>query len=242
MGIVTNEFNGDWMATWESPRRRRIDRYLKAAEVYAGAHGNLAGISAHAVVPLDGEEVRIGAWVNRVRQGRTRIDESDRKKLTLLGMCYESQRAISTRRLLRAARVYVRSHGDLRSVPQKTVVEVDGTPVRLGAWLDRVRGGRTKIDETTRRRLSAWGLRWDVTRRSRTEDFLRAAEAYAVAHGSLAGARHDTIVEVNASHILLGPWLTRVRGRQAVLSEDLHAALTTLGMRWHGLPSESDYP
>jgi G:T-mismatch repair DNA endonuclease (very short patch repair protein) len=219
-----------------SRRSRSVRRYLQAARCYARTHGDLTKIASRTTVAVDGEEVRLGPWLVRVRDGAVHIDMGTRQALTELGMRWEPHRKAVARRHLRAARQYADAHGGLRTARQHTTVDVDGTRVRLGAWLDRVRSGDSPIDDDIRSVLTALGMRWDMAKRPSPEDFLRAARAHAAAHGSLAGVRHDTVVDVDGTQLRLGGWLSRVRGGRSPVTPEQRSVLTDLGMRWRPGP------
>ncbi|MEE4543122.1 hypothetical protein V2S66_14235 [Streptomyces sp. V4-01] len=216
-----------------SPRSRSVRRHLRAARAYARGHGDLAAIAARTTVTVDGDEVRLGPWLARIRDGGVRIDTRTRQELTELGMRWEPHGKAAARRRLRAARQYADAHGGLGAVRQHTRVAVDGTPERLGAWLDRVRSGSSPVDDDVRSALTALGMRWEVAKRPAGEDFLRGARAYAAAHGSLAGVRHDTVVDVDGVGLRLGGWVSRVRGGRSPVTSAQRSVLTDLGMRWH---------
>lgn len=215
-----------------SRRSRNVRRYLEAARLYARTHGDLAKITSRTTVNVGGAEVRLGPWLVRVRDGAVHIDTGTRQALTELGMRWEPHRKAVARRYLRAARQYADAHGGLRTARQHTTVHVDGTPVRLGAWLDRVRSGGSPVDDDIRSALTELGMRWDTAKRPSREDFLRAARAHAAAHGSLAGVRHDTVVDVDGTQLRLGGWLSRVRAGRSPVTPAQRSVLTDLGMRW----------
>ncbi|WP_053758323.1 helicase associated domain-containing protein [Streptomyces sp. AS58] len=60
---------------------------------------------------------------------------------------------------LAAARQFHAREGHLR-VPRQHVETIEGTPLRLGAFLDNTRRRTTKLNEQRRADLNALNMRW----------------------------------------------------------------------------------
>ena len=109
------------------------------------------------------EGVRLGRWVSRMRESRSRgtgtpLTEEQVRELDRIGMVWETSWDVR----FEAARQYYEGHGNLR-VPRTYVT---GDRIWLGRWLGeqrRKRGisGRRGLTESQVRKLESIGMKWD---------------------------------------------------------------------------------
>lgn len=207
---------------WE-PRKNQWERGLAAARRYHAEHGTLAMAKD---VTIDG--VRLGAWLNNLRNRVDRLDPQRRAALDAIDPWWNPPWRVSWQRLYSAARDFHAEHGHL-DIP-RTYTHRD---MRLGEWLHAQRRHRDQLDERQRRMLDDLGIDWGVEspfvlawRRG-----LSAAITYYETHGHLDVPQKY----VAPDGYRLGTWINNLRtraNRPGGLPPGRRAALDALGMRW----------
>ena len=206
------------------------DEMFAVARAYAEEHGNLA-VPKRYRTP-DG--LPLGSWINTqraVRSGCRRgvLTDSQIKRLTAIGMIWDSRSDIAFARGYAEARRYKAERGDL-DVPVSYRTK---SGFALGVWvanLRQKRAGNITVGTLTPERISMLdelGMIWDKSG-SLWERNMRAAEKYYEACGNLAvpsGYRTDDGVQ-------LGSWLRSLRARQKSLTDEQRMRLDKIGMSW----------
>lgn len=160
---------------------RLWERNYAAACAYHREHGNLLVPSGY----VDGDGIRLGAWVGRMRKLKaglcpgTPLTEEQIGRLEAIGMVWEKRNEQAWERCFAAAADYASEHKNLL-VPV-SFETADG--VKLGSWIQRQRllYKKKELGEERIRRLEQIGMVWD------TKPWMRRfflAEQYCREHGT----------------------------------------------------------
>nr|WTC14091.1 hypothetical protein OHA15_40425 [Streptomyces anthocyanicus] len=143
---------------------------------------------------------------------------------------------------LEAARQYAANHGgSIADVPFGHSETVNGTVVRLGNWMARLRRDSSGLDDAVRAALDRLGMRWVSQPYRRNDRYLAAARQYAANHGgSIADVAFNRREEVDGSELALGHWIHKVRGGEREVDTEDRAELDSMNMRW-AAPRHEDY-
>jgi superfamily II DNA or RNA helicase len=209
---------------WD-PAEARWETRLAAARRFQATHGHLR-------VPggfVDDDGVKLGVWVQSVRNRQDRFSPERRRQLDTLGMVWNPAQAAWDAKIA-AARDYRAAHGHLR-VP-RTFVTDDG--IKLGVWITSLRRKRAHLSRMQQAQLDELGVVWDPHEAAWTRG-LAVARKYRDQHGDL-DVRPGYASEDGFG---LATWLTqqRARRRKGQLSEKRTADLEKLNINWQ--PSES---
>lgn len=155
------EIDPGWCPAWDVGWQRS----LRLALVHVRAGGALPAVSGELVV--QGED--LGAWVVAQRAGWERLMPAQQFLLESIGVQAPTDDELvrPVRRTqddrwaanLAAARQFYAREGHLR-VPRKAVEDVDGEPVKVGAFLDNTRRRAGRLSEQRRAELDELGMRW----------------------------------------------------------------------------------
>ncbi|TDU67906.1 helicase associated domain-containing protein [Streptomyces sp. KS 21] len=150
------EIDPDWCPEWSIDWQRAfrlVHRHVSAGGALPDGPG---------VLVEDGED--LGRWAAAQRQGFGKLSGEQQAMLATLGITQALAPAKRTRdemwaHNLRGAAQYCARVGNL-DVPRSHTEEVDGEPVRLGAWISqqRVKAGKLSVQRVEE--LSALGMRW----------------------------------------------------------------------------------
>ncbi|MFI8769476.1 Helicase associated domain protein [Streptomyces sp. NPDC053792] len=150
------EIDPDWCPEWSIDWQRAF----RLAHRHVDAGGTLP--DGPGILVEDGED--LGRWAAAQRQGFGKVTGEQQAMLASLGVTPAPAPAKRTREEmwahnLRAAAQYRARVGNL-DVPRSHTEEVDGEPVRLGAWISqqRVKAGKLSVQRVEE--LSALGMRW----------------------------------------------------------------------------------
>ena len=215
---------------WENARDVAWEKYYAVAKQYYDAHGDLlVSVSDKKI-----NSVKLGRWLSNLRTYRKSGIQSayltpERiAALDDIGMVWDVLDHLWERNYA-AAVAYHREHGNL-DMPADYV---DGTGVRLGAWIFNVRSGvktgngRSKLTAEQISRLDELGMDWVGRYNTRWEKAYEAAYRYKQEHGNL-----DIPVSYTTSDgIALGRWIRRQR-RLDELTESRQRQLKDLGFVW----------
>ncbi|MBT2406852.1 MULTISPECIES: DEAD/DEAH box helicase [unclassified Streptomyces] len=150
------EIDPDWCPEWTIDWQRAF----RLAQRHVGAGGTLP--PGPGILVVDGED--LGRWAAVQCQGFGKLTGEQQALLGTLGIKQAAAPAKRTREEmwahnLRAAAQYRVRVGNL-DVPRSHTEEVDGEPVRLGAWISqqRVKAGKLSVQRVEE--LSALDMRW----------------------------------------------------------------------------------
>ncbi|MEU6353591.1 Helicase associated domain protein [Streptomyces sp. NPDC047072] len=173
----------------------------------------------------------LGQWVQWVRQLHStgRLSPARHAQLEEIGMVWDALDENFARRLEAAAK-YRAEHGDLR-VPHGYVT-AGPDPIRLGAWINGLRGRQKQLSDRQREALDELDMVWSVF----AEDWkqgLEAARTYHRRHGHLRVHR-DYVEETQdgSEGFPLGMWLVGRRDQYKTMLRERIAELDALGMIW----------
>jgi superfamily II DNA or RNA helicase len=206
-------------ASWEE--------HVGALVAYAAEHGDL--LVRRDFVTESG--LALGQWIQWVRQlhNTGRLSPARHAQLEEIGMVWDALDENFTRRLEAAAK-YRAEHGDLR-VP-RSYVTPGPEPIRLGAWINGLRGRQEKVSAQQRDALDKLGMVWSVF----AEDWkqgIEAARAYHQRHGHLRVPRNHVEEATDGSEgFALGMWLVGRRDQHKQMAPERIAELDELGMIW----------
>ncbi|MFI6281630.1 Helicase associated domain protein [Streptomyces sp. NPDC050988] len=206
-------------ASWEE--------HVGAAVAYAAEHGDL--LVRRDFVTDSG--LALGQWIQWVRQLHStgRLSPARHAQLEEIGMVWDALDEYFTRRLEAAAK-YRAEHGDLR-VPRNYVTS-GPDPIRLGAWINNLRGRQEKVSAQQREALDELGMVWAVFAENWKRG-IEAARAYHQQHGHLRVPRdHVEETQDGSEGFALGLWLQVRRDEYKKTPPERIAELDALGMIW----------
>ena len=210
---------------WDKTDSRWEENYAAAAEYYE-RHGDLDVPRDH----VTETGIKLGGWLYRIRalyaEKSSRLTDEEIKRLSSIGMNWESKKESSWNRYYRLAADYYKSNGSL---------EVSGSyqteaGERLGRWVYHQRElyHKGKLSEDKRNKLEKIGIIWGDIGGS-WEIRYKLAEEYYKTHGDL---------KIDQSYvrdgIWLGKWLAEQRKqyRNGTLDNERAKRLGNIGMDW----------
>jgi superfamily II DNA or RNA helicase len=211
---------------WD-PGTVRWETKLAAARRFHAAHGHLR-------VPgnfVDDDGVKLGVWVQSIRNRQDLLSAERRRQLDELGVEWDPVQAMWDRKVA-AAREYQGVYGHLRVPP--TYVTEDG--IKLGVWIQSLRPKRTRLSAPQRAQLDELGMVWDAHEAGWLRG-LSAAREYHELHGNLDVPTGF----VTPQGFGLATWLTQQRSnhRKGKLPSDRRAELDRLDIDWEPRESKS---
>lgn len=212
---------------WD-PSAARLETKLAAARRFHKAHEHLRVPGDY----VDAEGVRLGVWVQSLRNRQDLLSAERRSQLDELGIEWNPKQAMWDRKLA-AAREYRATHGHLR-VPSSYATADE---IKLGVWIASLRPKRARLSAARRAQLDELGMVWDA----HEADWLRglsAAREYHEQHGNLDAPAGF----VSPDGFGLATWLTqqRSRYRKGRLPANRSADLDSLDMNWEPRESKSE--
>jgi hypothetical protein len=211
---------------WD-PAAARRETKLAVARRFRVEHGHLR-------VPggfVDEDGVKLGVWVQTVRNRQDLLSREGRRQLDTLGMVWNPTQALWDAKIA-AAREYRAAHGHLR-VPVRFVTD-DG--IKLGVWIASLRPKRARLSRMQQAQLDELGMVWDA----HEADWMRglsAAREYHEQHRNLDVPARC----VSPDGFGLATWLSvqRSKRRNGELSKKRTAELNKLGINWEPHTSRS---
>lgn len=162
---------------------------------------------------------RLGNWVQGIRQGKYRVTEEQRERLTEAGFVWKVQ----SRRTFDewfADFVCYNENGNV----QQTYVTPEGN--RLGLWVSRVRSGCYKLTEAQKKRLTEAGFVW------RIKSIHRAFDEWFVDFVRYNENGNVKITYITPEGHRLGEWVHNVRVGTIKLTDEQHKCMNDAGFVW----------
>jgi superfamily II DNA or RNA helicase len=201
---------------WKPLDEILFDKYVLLLKQYKAREGHLQVPFAH----CEGD-MRLGAWVNRVRRRRSRLSSKETLQLSALDFAWEAIEVPRFSEKMALLQQFVRSNGHCR-VPVS--YSVDGT--NLGKWVSHVRNGSIKIDTETRTQLNALGFSWNP-HEDNFNRHLQLFVTYVKREGNGMVPRNHLEEGVG-----LGAWVKWVRANKMRFSAERIKRLAEVGFVW----------
>lgn len=170
------------------------ERNFAAAVEYHRAHGNLEVPADY----VDENGIRLGAWLNNIRSGeknsnaRTQLTESQKVRLSELGMNWAGRHNATWDKAYRAACQYKKMNGNL-DIP---VAYTTADGIALGRWIRRQK--TAKLTDERRNKLDALGFVWE--KEDPWMEKFRLVRAYYEQYGH---------TQIPSNYVVEGVWLRK---------------------------------
>ena len=162
--------------------------------------------------------VAIGTFLDRIKQGRTRITEEQRQRLLVLGFVLEIEdKEEVKKRKIELVEEFYREYGRLPKSREKY------RGASIGTFLDSIKQGNTRITEEQMARLMVLGFEGQIND-VRVTKGIRNIEAFYKRHGRLTEA--DGTLEGNR----VGEMLLSIRSGRIRITEQQFLRLQEMGV------------
>ena len=169
---------------------------------------------------------KLGAWVSKARQRKTRLSKDQVARLDSLGFVWDplTEQWEDAFALLQD---FHKREGNCR-VPK--TLEFGG--FKLGAWVSKARQRKTRLSKDQVARLDSLGFVWDPL----TEQW---EDAFALLQDFHKREGHCLVPKTRGGEeSKLGTWVSKVRLKKAKLSKEQIARLDSLGFVWDPLTEQ----
>jgi superfamily II DNA or RNA helicase len=165
-------------------------------------------------------DIRLGAWITKMRSRRSELRPETLMALEDLGMVWDA-RARGFERNFSLLKQFAAREGHVR-VPYDHLE--GGT--QIGSWVSSLRRKRHLLDSEKLARLESIGFIWDATVDIFERNFALLTNFVAREKHALVPYRHQE------NGIDIGSWVGRLRRNRGLLSPDQIARLSALGFVW----------
>jgi superfamily II DNA or RNA helicase len=164
--------------------------------------------------------VNLGSWVRTMRSNKKSLGQTQIDRLDSLGFVW-SPHDDAFERNFEALRRFVWREGHAQ-IPKS---HVEGK-LKLGTWVSKARGKRSKLSPDQVARLEAIGFLWDVQDET-FESRMTTLQAFVAREG------HARVPQEHIEHgVKLGSWVTSIRQRRSKLEPSQVVRLNAIGFVW----------